>query len=68
MITRNDDVGELRTFLNLSALFFCLPRSALDVKNGTLRDYQIQGLNWMISLYKNGINGILADEMVCIWE
>ncbi len=24
---------------------------------------QIQGLNWMISLYHNGINGILADEM-----
>jgi len=35
-----------------------------DVKNGTLRDYQIRGLNWMISLYENGINGILADEMV----
>lgn len=33
------------------------------VKNGTMRDYQIRGLNWMISLYENGINGILADEM-----
>lgn len=33
------------------------------VKHGKLRDYQIQGLNWMISLYENGINGILADEM-----
>lgn len=31
--------------------------------NGTMRDYQIRGLNWMISLYENGINGILADEM-----
>ncbi|RCH87009.1 hypothetical protein CU098_000744, partial [Rhizopus stolonifer] len=30
---------------------------------GTLREYQIQGLNWMISLFENGINGILADEM-----
>jgi len=29
-----------------------------------MRDYQIRGLNWMISLYENGINGILADEMV----
>ena len=29
-----------------------------------MRDYQIQGLNWMISLHHNGINGILADEMV----
>uniref|UniRef100_A0A8C2G6L1 SWI/SNF related, matrix associated, actin dependent regulator of chromatin, subfamily a, member 5 n=1 Tax=Cyprinus carpio TaxID=7962 RepID=A0A8C2G6L1_CYPCA len=33
------------------------------VKNGKLRDYQVRGLNWLISLYENGINGILADEM-----
>ncbi|KAJ2998923.1 hypothetical protein HDV02_003898 [Globomyces sp. JEL0801] len=33
------------------------------VTGGTMRDYQIQGLNWLISLYENGINGILADEM-----
>ena len=29
-----------------------------------MRDYQIEGLNWMVQLYDNGINGILADEMV----
>lgn len=29
-----------------------------------MRDYQVRGLNWMISLAENGINGILADEMV----
>lgn len=28
-----------------------------------MRDYQLRGLNWLISLYENGINGILADEM-----
>jgi hypothetical protein len=33
------------------------------IKNGEMRDYQIRGLNWMISLMDNGINGILADEM-----
>ncbi|XP_039720866.1 SWI/SNF-related matrix-associated actin-dependent regulator of chromatin subfamily A member 1 isoform X4 [Pteropus medius] len=33
------------------------------VKGGPLRDYQIRGLNWLISLYENGVNGILADEM-----
>ncbi|KAL3234823.1 ISWI chromatin-remodeling complex ATPase ISW2 [Nakaseomyces bracarensis] len=33
------------------------------VKSGKLRDYQIQGLNWMISLHENKISGILADEM-----
>lgn len=32
-----------------------------------MRDYQIQGLNWLISLYENGINGILADEMVMLF-
>ena len=35
-----------------------------DIKNGEMRDYQIRGLNWLISLFENGINGILADEMV----
>ncbi|CAL8083605.1 unnamed protein product [Orchesella dallaii] len=30
---------------------------------GEMRDYQIRGLNWMISLFENSINGILADEM-----
>ncbi|KAJ1343391.1 hypothetical protein BSLG_001981, partial [Batrachochytrium salamandrivorans] len=35
----------------------------VDVTGGQMRDYQIQGLNWLISLYENGINGILADEM-----
>lgn len=29
-----------------------------------MRDYQVQGLNWMAGLHFNGINGILADEMV----
>lgn len=31
--------------------------------NGSLRSYQIQGLNWLISLHANGLAGILADEM-----
>ncbi|KAK0765644.1 hypothetical protein N5P37_001581 [Trichoderma harzianum] len=30
---------------------------------GTLKEYQIKGLQWMISLYNNNLNGILADEM-----
>lgn len=31
--------------------------------HGKLRDYQVQGLNWMVTLYENSISGILADEM-----
>lgn len=30
---------------------------------GTLKGYQIKGLNWLVDLYEQGINGILADEM-----
>ncbi|EFX03790.1 snf2 family helicase [Grosmannia clavigera kw1407] len=30
---------------------------------GLMRDYQVAGLNWLISLHENGISGILADEM-----
>lgn len=51
------------------------------ITGGKLKPYQIevcgptslnaamlcprQGLNWLIRLYESGINGILADEMVC---
>lgn len=28
-----------------------------------LKEYQLQGLNWLVNLYEQGINGILADEM-----
>ena len=31
--------------------------------HGEMRDYQVAGLNWLISLHENGISGILADEM-----
>ena len=33
------------------------------IKGGQMRDYQLLGLNWLISLQENGMNGILADEM-----
>ncbi len=33
------------------------------LSGGALKDYQIVGLQWMVSLYNNNLNGILADEM-----
>ncbi|XP_032682123.1 lymphoid-specific helicase-like [Odontomachus brunneus] len=30
---------------------------------GELRNYQLDGLQWLKVLYENGLNGILADEM-----
>jgi len=30
---------------------------------GSLKHYQLKGMNWLANLYDQGINGILADEM-----
>ncbi|KAL5715233.1 ATP-dependent DNA helicase ddm1 [Ranunculus cassubicifolius] len=30
---------------------------------GQLKKYQIKGVKWLISLWQNGLNGILADQM-----
>ncbi|KAI5147988.1 chromatin-remodeling ATPase INO80 [Enteropsectra breve] len=41
---------------------------AKDIKqpgilNTNLKVYQLKGLNWLVNLYHQGINGILADDM-----
>jgi ATP-dependent DNA helicase len=33
------------------------------VTGGELRSYQLKGVRWLVSLYQNGLNGILADQM-----
>ena len=33
------------------------------LQGGELRSYQLEGLQWMLSLFNNNLNGILADEM-----
>jgi ATP-dependent helicase STH1/SNF2 len=33
------------------------------LKGGDLKEYQLSGLQWLVSLYNNNLNGILADEM-----
>ena len=43
-------------------LLLCLFRISCE-----MRRYQIQGLDWMVSLHHNGLNGMLADGMVRIF-
>jgi SWI/SNF-related matrix-associated actin-dependent regulator of chromatin subfamily A protein 2/4 len=38
-------------------------KQASIMVNGELKAYQVDGLEWMVSLYNNKLNGILADEM-----
>jgi SNF2 family DNA or RNA helicase len=39
------------------------PRQPRLMTGGVMRGYQVDGMQWLISLYENGLNGILADEM-----
>lgn len=32
-------------------------------EQGHLKGYQLRGLQWLVNLYEQGLNGILADEM-----
>eukprot|EP01038_Epipyxis_sp_PR26KG_P008238 gene8238-11148_t len=47
---------------NKKESFFLLKQPSI-ISGGAMRNYQLDGLNWMIKLQENGINGILADEM-----
>lgn len=49
-----DDDGNTNTHLS---------KQPSIMSGGQLKPYQMVGLNWMISLYESGINGILADDM-----
>jgi len=42
-----------------------LPSNVVQPINlkGSLKDYQLKGLQWLVSLYSSQLNGILADEM-----
>ncbi|KAG5520056.1 hypothetical protein PMAC_001132 [Pneumocystis sp. 'macacae'] len=44
----------------ISPVFISQPKL---VTGCVLRDYQLVGVEWLASLYENGLNGILADEM-----
>lgn len=45
---------------------YIFEKSPPFITGGEMRDYQIRGLNWLIQLDHNDINGILADEMVSL--
>ena len=38
----------------------CQPKG---IEGGVLKNYQLSGLQWLVSLYNNNLHGILADEM-----
>jgi len=57
------DEDELEQVDESAATFLTSQPASLGF--GQMRPYQLEALNWMIRLQENGVNGILADEMVC---
>ncbi|PYH89530.1 hypothetical protein BO71DRAFT_106098 [Aspergillus ellipticus CBS 707.79] len=55
------DEGELN-FQNPTSLGD-IEISQPNMLTAKLKEYQLKGLNWLVNLYEQGINGILADEM-----
>lgn len=70
-MTEREEDGEYAKQQKLAAVEQAIPRLTPEqtqtfIEFGKMRDYQVEGLNWMIRLYHRGLNGILADEMVPI--
>ncbi|VDN01321.1 unnamed protein product [Thelazia callipaeda] len=61
--TEKEEDEELINQVKKSDTLVRFEKTPFYIENGEMRDYQIRGLNWLISLQHNGINGILADEM-----
>lgn len=58
----NDDEKEL-VLKDASNFTIKLTKQPKNIMNGLMREYQLEGLNWLLKIHKCSINGILADEM-----
>ncbi|KOX75547.1 ATP-dependent helicase brm [Melipona quadrifasciata] len=55
---------EEHTYYNIAhTVHEVITEQASIMVNGKLKEYQIKGLEWLVSLFNNNLNGILADEM-----
>jgi ATP-dependent helicase STH1/SNF2 len=59
-----DDKGKVDYYAVAHRISEKVSRQPAILVGGSLKDYQLKGLQWMVSLYNNKLNGILADEMV----
>jgi len=66
-----DQNHKIQSFKNSDKIYYNLTHTRKEeIKNqpsllegGILKSYQIVGLEWLVSLYNNKLNGVLADEM-----
>ncbi|CAN1854025.1 Chromatin structure-remodeling complex protein SYD [Linum perenne] len=66
-----DESDQAKHYLESNEKYYLMAHSIKEsiaeqptcLKGGKLREYQMNGLRWLLSLYNNHLNGILADEM-----
>ncbi|KAI9460194.1 SNF2 family N-terminal domain-containing protein [Lactarius psammicola] len=58
-----DDKGKIDYYAVAHRIHEKVMKQPSLLVGGTLKEYQLKGLQWMVSLYNNRLNGILADEM-----
>ena len=61
--SRKGKVGDTNYYNVAHTIVEEVHEQASIMVNGKLKEYQVKGLEWMVSLYNNNLNGILADEM-----
>lgn len=54
-------MAEKGTGPDMHSVSFRIPQPS--ILKAQLKEYQLKGLNWLVNLYNQGINGILADDM-----
>uniref|UniRef100_A0A2P2ME21 Chromatin structure-remodeling complex protein SYD n=1 Tax=Rhizophora mucronata TaxID=61149 RepID=A0A2P2ME21_RHIMU len=66
-----DDSDQAKHYMESNEKYYMMAHSIKEsiteqptcLHGGKLREYQMNGLRWLVSLYNNNLNGILADEM-----
>uniref|UniRef100_A0A7N0UEE4 Chromatin structure-remodeling complex protein SYD n=1 Tax=Kalanchoe fedtschenkoi TaxID=63787 RepID=A0A7N0UEE4_KALFE len=70
-IENDDESDQAKHYLESNEKYYLMAHSIkesiseqpVSLHGGKLREYQMNGLRWLVSLYNNHLNGILADEM-----
>ncbi|XP_022955377.1 chromatin structure-remodeling complex protein SYD-like isoform X1 [Cucurbita moschata] len=70
-IENEDESDQAKHYLESNEKYYLMAHSVKEsiaeqptcLQGGKLREYQMNGLRWLVSLYNNHLNGILADEM-----
>ncbi|XP_044499967.1 chromatin structure-remodeling complex protein SYD-like isoform X2 [Mangifera indica] len=70
-VENEDESDQAKHYLESNEKYYLMAHSIKEsiseqptcLQGGKLREYQMNGLRWLVSLYNNHLNGILADEM-----